>query len=159
MKKRAERLLMTWCDTLLSYKVQTNTPYTNNSLLCPACHVVHGRIADLCFPLTVMWSLTGDESYLEEADKLIDWSEYNLKSPTGLWRNDAGSRWQAISAFSVLSMGDAIYHFGDTLPEKYKSKWMAIILRMADAFTRLDKNFHSFKAIRNLFIKSDLLLA
>ena len=142
MKKRAERLLKEWCDTLLSYQVKTNTPYTNNSLLCPACHVVHGRIADLCFPLTVMWSLTGDESYLEEADKLIDWSEYNLKSPTGLWRNDAGSRWQAISAFSVLSMGDAIYHFGDTLPEKYKSKWMAIILRMADAFTRLDEKFN-----------------
>ena len=142
MKKRAERLLMTWCDTLLSYKVQTNTPYTNNSLLCPACHVVHGRIADLCFPLTVMWSLTGKESYLEEADKLIDWSEYNLKSPTGLWRNDAGSRWQAISAFSALSMGDALYHFGDTLPEKYKSKWMTIILRMADAFASLDEKFN-----------------
>ena len=142
MQKRAEKLLRTWCDTLLSYQVKTNTPYTDHSLLCPACHVIHGRIADLCFPLTVIWSKTGDESYLEKADALIEWSEYNLKSPTGLWRNDAGSRWQAISAFSVLSIGEAIYHFGDTLPEKYKSKWMAIIIRMSDAFTRLDKRFN-----------------
>lgn len=141
MQNRAERLLKKWCDTLLSYKVKTNTPYTNNSLLCPACHVIHGRIADLCFPLTVLWSKTGDISYLETADELIEWSEYNLKSPTGLWRNDAGSRWQAISAFSAMSIGDAIYHFGDELPQKYRSKWMSIFLRMTDAFMKPKEGF------------------
>ena len=53
MNRRAYNLLKTWCDTLLSYRVKTGTPYTNNALLCPACHVIHGRIADLAFPLAL----------------------------------------------------------------------------------------------------------
>ena len=47
MKNRAYKLMKEWCDTLLSYQVKTNNPHTNNALLCPACHVIHGRIADL----------------------------------------------------------------------------------------------------------------
>jgi hypothetical protein len=47
--------------------------------------VIHARIADLCFPLTVIWDRTGEEKYLEEADRLIDWSEYNLQTPDKLW--------------------------------------------------------------------------
>ena len=64
MQKRAYKLMKEWCDTLLSYQVRTQTPYTDGGLLCPACHVIHGRIADLCFPLSVIWSKTGDEAYL-----------------------------------------------------------------------------------------------
>ena len=74
MQERAYRLMKQWCDTLLTYQVKTNTSYTDGALLCPACHVAHGRVADLCFPLTVIWSRTGEERYLEEADRLIDWS-------------------------------------------------------------------------------------
>lgn len=139
MQKRAEMLLQTWCDTLLSYQVKTATPYTNNALLCPACHVIHGRIADLCCPLTVLWAKTRKEAYLEQADKLIDWSEYNLKNERGLWRNDVGNLWFGTSAFSALSLGEAMYRFGDILPEKYKNKWMPIFLRIANVFTTMDR--------------------
>lgn len=139
MRKRAEKLLQTWCDTLLSYQVKTATPYTNNALICPACHVIHGRIADLCFPLTVLWAKTQNEAYLEQADNLIEWSEYNLKNESGLWRNDVGNPWFGTSAFSAMSMGEAIYHFGDILPSQYKDKWMPIFLRITDVFTTLDR--------------------
>ncbi len=142
MQKRAEKLLGEWCDTLLSYQVKTGNPYTNNALLCPSCHVIHGRIADMCFPLTVLWAKTQDETYLEQADKLIDWSEFNLKTESGLWYNDAGNRWFGTSAFSAMSIGDAIYHFGATLPQKYKDKWMSVFTRMADAMASLDDSFH-----------------
>ena len=84
VKQRAYELMKTWCDTLFSYQVRTQTPYTDRALLCPACHAVHGRIADLCFPLAVMWDREGDPAYLERADGLIDFSEYNLKTPDGL---------------------------------------------------------------------------
>lgn len=139
-----------WCDTLLSYQVKTNTPYTNGALLCPACHVIHGRIADLCFPLTVIWSKTGDEGYLEQADKLIDWTEYNLKSPEGFWYNDASNRWFATTAFAVLSIGDAIYHLGTRLPEKYKTKWMGIFCRLADCIMEFDKR-DGFRPVSNYY--------
>jgi hypothetical protein len=158
MRERAYKLMKEWCDSLLSYQVRTKTPYTDGGLLCPACHVIHGRIADLCFPLTVIWSKEGDEKYLEEADKLIDWSEYNLKTHDGLWYNDITNRWYATSAFSAMSMGEAIYHFGDTLPEKYKAKWMAIFMRMCDVFMTLDKR-ESFKPVTNYYCGIAALLA
>ncbi len=158
MQERAKKLLKEWCDTLLSYQVETSTPYTNNALLCPACHVIHGRIADLCFPLTVLWAKTDDASYLEQADKLIDWSEYNLKSESGIWYNDVGNRWFGTSAFSAMSMGEAIYHFGDVLPKKYKNKWMAIFIRMADVFMTLDPD-KKFRPVTNYYCGIATLLA
>ena len=158
MQNRAFDLMKEWCDTLLSYKVNTNTPYTNNALLCPACHVIHGRIADLCFPLTVIWEKTGDESYLEEADRLIDWSEYNLKTMDGLWYNDITNRWYATSAFSAMSIGEAIFNFGEKLPEKYKNKWMDIFTRMCETFCILDTR-DSFKPVSNYYCGMSAVLA
>ena len=158
MQERAYKLMKEWCDTLLSYQVRTATPYTDGALLCPACHVIHGRIADLCFPLTVIWSKTGDEKYLVEADRLIDWSEYNLKTHDGLWYNDITNRWYATSAFSAMSIGEAIYHFGDKLPKKYKNKWMQIFVRMCDVFTTLDTR-ESFKPVTNYYCGISALLA
>ena len=70
VQKRAFHLMKTWCDTLLSYQVHTHTHYTDGALLCPACHVIHGRIADLCFPLTVLWAHTKKEQYLLEKQKI-----------------------------------------------------------------------------------------
>lgn len=140
MKERAYKLMKLWCDTLLSYQVKTHTPYTNNALLCPACHVIHGRIADLCFPLSVLWQKTGDEKYLKAADDLIDWSEYNLKTECGLWHNDVGNLWTGVSAFSAMSIGEALFHFQDILPEKLKNKWYTIFIRLVDAVMQYDKD-------------------
>jgi len=147
-----------WCDTLLSCQVRTKTSYTNGALLCPACHVLHGRVADLCFPFTVIWSETGEKKYLEEADRLIDWSEYNLKTQDGLWYNDITNRWYATSAFSAMSIGEAIYHFGHKLPSEYKDKWKAIFVRMCDTFTTLDTR-ESFKPVTNYYCGIAALLA
>ena len=158
MRERAYKLMKEWCDSLLSYQVRTKTPYTDGGLLCPACHVIHGRIADLCFPFTVIWSRTGQESYLEEADRLIDWSEYNLQTHDGLWYNDITNRWYATSAFSAMSMGEAIYHFGDKLPLRYKEKWMSIFVRMCDIFLTLDTR-ESFKPVTNYYCGISALLA
>ena len=158
MQKRAYKLMKEWCETLLSYQVRTKTPYTDGGLLCPACHVIHGRIADLCFPLSVIWSKTGDEAYLAEADKLIEWSEYNLLTHDGLWYNDISNRWYATSAFAALSMGDALYHFGDRLPKKYSEKWKTIFIRMCDTFTTLDTR-DSFKPVTNYYCGIAALLA
>ena len=158
MQMRAELLLKEWCDTLLSYQVKTATPYTNNALLCPACHVIHGRIADLCFPFTVLWAKTQDTTYLEQADNLIDWTEYNLKNEKGLWYNDVGNHWIGTSAFAAMSIGEAIYHFGNILPTKYKNKWMSFFVRISDVFMTLDRD-PSFRPVSNYYCGIATLLA
>lgn len=150
MKERAYKLLKEWCDTLLTYQVRTKTPYTDGALLCPACHIIHGRIADLCFPFTVLWDKTGDESYLEEADRLIDWSEYNLVSHDGLWYNDITGRWFGTSAFSAMAIGEALIRFRDRLPKKYTEKWLKIFVRMSDTVASLDKK-EKFDPVSNYY--------
>lgn len=60
-----------WCDSLLSHMIRTDSPYTDGALICPACHVLHGRVADLCLPLTLLWSKEKEDYYLESADRLI----------------------------------------------------------------------------------------
>lgn len=158
MQQRAYALMKRWCDTLLTYQVHSHTPYTNDALLCPACHVIHGRIADLCFPLTVIYAQTGDESYLQQADRLIEWSEYNLRTEDGIWYNDVGNRWFAISAFSALSIGDALDHFGDRLPRAYRDKWMALFTRMAETIYGWDRRT-DFHPVSNYYCGTAAVLA
>lgn len=132
LKQRSLDLMKKWCDTLLSYQVENKSEYLDGALLCPACHVVHGRIADLCYPLTTLYIYTGEKRYLDAADKLIDWTEYNLKRPDGSYNNDAGSVWKGITAFSATAIGDCLYHFADKLPPELASKWRDIFVRLSD---------------------------
>lgn len=147
-----------WCDTLLSYQVKTNTLYTDGALLCPACHVIHGRIADLCFPLTLLYVNEKDEKYLAAADKFIDWSEYNLQTMDGLWYNDITNRWYATSEFAAMSIGEAIYHFGDKLPKEVLDKWRRIFFRMCDVFITLDTR-ESYAPVTNYYCGMTAVLA
>lgn len=132
MQERAYKLLKTWCDTLLTYQVKSEYPYIDGALLCPACHVVHGRIADLAFPLALLYDRTGEFRYLEAADKMIEWTEYNLTRPDGSWRNDAGNEWKCISAFAAISIGDALLYFGDRFEKSMYDKWMKVFVRLSD---------------------------
>lgn len=132
MQKRAYELMKAWCDTLLTYRVDSPHALLDGALLCPACHVIHGRIADLAFPLTLIYVKSGEEKYIKAADKLIDWSELNLLRPDGSWVNDAGNMWKGISAFSAASIGEAIYRYGGRLPSDIREKWMKIFIRLSD---------------------------
>lgn len=150
MKRRAYLLMKQWCDALLSHTIRTDSPYTDGALICPACHVLHGRVADLCLPLTLLWAEEDDRRYLEAADRLIDWSEYNLPNPDGLWRNDALNKWYGTSAFSAMSIGEALLHLGKRLPEQIRDKWTAIFVRMMDAVERLDEK-KGFSPVSNYY--------
>ena len=145
MKERAYKLMKEWCDTMLTFQVRNSSPYIDGTMLCPACHVLHGRLADLTFPFTLIWSRTGDESYLENADLLIEWSEYNLKTPEGVWYNDAGNRWKWTTSFSCMSLGETLHHFGETLPIKYKEKWTNVYKRLIEALYKMSLWFADVK--------------
>lgn len=137
MQKRAYELMKLWCDTLLIYRVDSPHELLDGALLCPACHVIHGRIADLVFPLTLIYVRTNDDRYIKAADKLIDWSEANLLRPDGSWVNDAGNMWKGISAFSATAIGESIYRYGDRIPEGIKEKWMKIFVRISDYINKI----------------------
>lgn len=121
-----------WCDTLLTYSVSSPHKLLDGALLCPACHVIHGRIADLTFPLTLLYVRTGEEKYIETANKLIEWTELNLSRPDGSWRNDAGNEWTGTCAFSAMSIGEAILRYKDRIPKKYRDRWLGIFLHISE---------------------------
>ncbi len=132
MKQRAYELMKTWCDTLLTYKVSSPHTLLDGSLLCPVCHVVHGRIADMAFPLALLYVKTGEERYLKEADSLLDWTDRNLSRPDGSLRNDAGNEWKGPCIFTAIAVGEVLYRFGDALPRETHDKWMKLFVRISD---------------------------
>ena len=131
IKKEAFDLLREWCDTLIGYTIEIDTPYLNGSILCPACSIVHGRIGDLVLPLTYLYRETKDGKYLDAAKKYVAWSEFNLVREDGTYYNDVGSTWKGISAFSGLAIGETLEHFSDIIDEETRLSWEATFRRLA----------------------------
>jgi hypothetical protein len=156
LKYRALRLMKLWCDTLLTYEITSQSNYLDGGLVCPACHVIHGRIADLCYPLTTLYVKTGERKYLNAAEKLIDWSEYNMKRSDGSYQNDAGNLWKGITTFSATALGDCLYHFKEELPPELYNKWYAIFIRMANF---CEKYFDTITPNINYYAGDTALLA
>ena len=129
-KEEAFALLREWCDTLMTYTGELDTPYLKGALLCPACAVVHGRIADLVFPFTLLYKLTGEEKYYTAAKKYVAWSERNLFREDGTVTNDVNTYWKGISAFYAMSLGETLVHCADVLDAETRADWEAILKRV-----------------------------
>lgn len=136
-KKRVFELLKSWCEKLLDYQIkQFDTPFLKGSLICPTCGVIHGRCADLVFPLMTLYFETGDGKYKDAALQLVDWSENNIKCDDGSYRNDLSNTWKAISVFSAIAFGETLLHFGNRLDGDIKERWNTIFIRLTDSMVR-----------------------
>lgn len=72
----------------------------------------------------------GREAYLRAAVELVDWTEANLVCEGGGYRNDAGNRWTGITAFSAMSLAEALLHYGDRLDSALRERWLNIFARL-----------------------------
>ena len=77
-----------------------------------------------------LWAQTGREAYLRAAVELVDWTEANLVCEGGGYRNDAGNRWTGITAFSAMSLAEALLHYGDRLDSALRERWLNIFARL-----------------------------
>lgn len=141
MKQRAYNLMKRWCDKLLTYEIRLPDPNVDSGLICPACHVIHGRFADLVYPLATLWAKTGDDRYISAAERYIDFTERNLRRSDGSYRNDLGNDWRGITAFSAMAIGDTLLEFGGRLPEALREKWTGIFERLSDFTLRYFDTF------------------
>ena len=133
IKAEAFSLMKDWCDHILEFTVNNPSPYIDGSVLCPACTVVHGRIADLVFPLTLLYKETGDEKYLISAKRMVEWADINVYSEDGLTVNDRGNLWKGTSAFYAMALGETLHRMGDILDPETKARWEGIFLRISNA--------------------------
>lgn len=128
-----ELLLKQWCDKLIELQItEIKDPLFYGGILCPACAMIHGRVADAVYPLTLMYDLTKDTKYLNAAKIVVDWSEYNLKRNDGSIYNDKCSGWKGITVFSATSLGDALYYHSKCLDKETREKWTSIFMRFAE---------------------------
>lgn len=158
IRQKAFSLMKKWCDTLLTYTVEIDSPYLSGALLCPCCGIIHGRNSDLSLPLTLLYKETGDEKYMSAAKRLVDWTEYNLVCDGGLYKNDNINAWKGISSFAAITLGETVMRFRDVLDEKTAADWERIFLRLTDALV-LYYESDSFKPVINYCAAAAALFA
>ena len=130
---RYENLLKSWCDKLIDLKIsEIEDERIKNSIICPACGLIHGRIGDAVYPFVTMYDRTKNEKYLEAAKAVVDWSECNVRRADGGYYNDKAATWKGITVFSAMSLGDTLYYHSECLDEKTRSKWLGIFMRFAE---------------------------
>jgi len=131
-------VLQTWCDGLLSLQIrEISSPAIHGGIICPACGLLHGRVADASFPLLYLARTTGQQKYLDAAVAVRDWGE-NLSRPDGSWANDLTlNDWKGITVFGVIALAESLCVGGDLLPSPLRDRW---IDRLAHAARYLDAN-------------------
>ena len=130
---RYYNLLKEWCDRLIANQItELKDKNFYGGILCPACSLIHGRIADSVYPFTLLYDKTCDEKYLTAAKRVIDWAEYNVLREENGYFNDKLNSWQGVSAFFAASLGDALLYHGECLDKETSNKWLAIFERTVE---------------------------
>ncbi|MCR5264826.1 MAG: hypothetical protein K6D94_13195, partial [Clostridiales bacterium] len=125
-------LLIKWCDALIDDQLDMPGRLEfDGAVLCPACHVIHGRCHDAVYPLMTAADLTGDVKYLKAAKKLFDWGK-NLLCDDGSLYNDGQSQWNGITVFNAVALRDALVYHGHLLDGGTKSLWEDRLKTMSD---------------------------
>ena len=141
--RRALSLLTRWCDAIERYQVKSpDDPHVKGSVLCPACALQHGRICDVVYPMTYLWTRTGNAKYLDCARAAVAWSRYNLTDMGGArHHNDFQGQWWGITVFSQCAVGKTLLAFGDKLPEDVRAGWRTWFdLQTGFVFEALDQD-------------------
>ena len=115
-------LLQTWCDRMIELQIDDKRqPWVDGGMLCPACRLVHGRVADSVYPMIYLYDYTGNQRYLDAAIKLFDFSA-NMLADDGSYYNDAQNDWNGITVFFASMLSRTLLHHGKCLPGDLKER-------------------------------------
>lgn len=133
----ADALHGRWCDAIISSQnVRTDDPALRGALDCPACGLLHGRIADIVWPMSWRYVRTGDVRYLDAANRAVEWSERNMLRAGGFYVNDQQSKWIYTTVFSQIAFGKTLLRLGDRLPSAAVVRWDSIFRRQSEFLIR-----------------------
>lgn len=124
--------LQTWCDGLVAQQVANGADA--GGFYCPAHQFVHGRCADMAYPLLTLFELTGEEKYRTVARNVLNWSEAHVSQPDGSWINETAGKnsWKGISCFSTIALGEILRHHGKALSVAETTQWRERLRRGGD---------------------------
>jgi len=138
LEERAEHLLQTWGESLLSLQVREPIHGLHGGLLCPACARVHGRCLDAIRPFLSLARSTGEERWIRAAIDVFEWAEARVSTADGSWVNEIDGDWSGITVFSAITLGEALRHHADLLPPATAAAWRQ---RLAAAVGFIDHTF------------------
>lgn len=113
---RYEKLLKSWCDSIVSHQLTAENLPHRGGILCDACTCIHGRADNAIFPLAYVYKMTGDKKYLDAIYLLMDFRN-DVSAPDGSAYNDANNAWKATTTFSVIEFYKTLVQFRDDLPK------------------------------------------
>lgn len=118
------QLLKSWCDELISLQIKDKDApdYLKGAIICPACKMIHGRIADSIYPLIYLYDRTKDPKYLQSADLLFEWSR-NMLADDGSYYNDAQNDWNGITVFFVSMLARTLLFHSGVLPKEMRKRF------------------------------------
>lgn len=137
----AFELLKDWGEGLLQLQVhRPGEPGLHGGILCPACAMVHGRSADIVFPLLYLCEATGDPRYSRAALSVYDWMENTVSLPDGSWVNElSASNWKGTTVFGAIALAESLQHFPHLLDAATRERWQrrlhAAMQYVFDTFT------------------------
>lgn len=125
MNSKYFTLLKEWCDALLTLQLDMPLKELSGGIICPACHMIHGRCADAIYPLLSVAEVTGEQKYIRAAQKLFNWTENNMSCENGAVKNDMQLPWQGITVFYATTLAEALLYHGHLLDAAIKERWAA----------------------------------
>ena len=125
MNSKYFTLLKEWCDALLTLQLDMPLKELSGGIICPACHMIHGRCADAIYPLLSVAKVTGEQKYIRAAQKLFNWTENNMSCENGAVKNDMQLPWQGITVFYATTLAEALLYHGHLLDAAIKERWAA----------------------------------
>lgn len=120
MAKEYQELLVEWCDALVGAQITEEGAHFG-AFRCESCGFPHGRADNAIYPLVSCYALTGDEKYLDAAERLLAFRR-ELTEPSGAVMNDFASPWRGITAFSAIGLLKTLLYFGEKLPPRLKGE-------------------------------------
>ena len=134
LEDRCKALLSRWCNRMLALQVNgTGDRRLDGGLLCPSCQIMHGRAQDAMYPFLMMASMTGERKWIDAAEALFDWADYNLYLGNGLYLNDVDLEWNGTTVFTTIQLCDCILHHGDILDAGFRERIRERIKNAAEA--------------------------
>ena len=131
-RAEAEALHQTWCDAIMANQIASDDPTQDGALACPACGFLHGRVADVIWPLTRTFVRTGDVHALDAAERAVRWCERNMLRKGGFYVTNQQSKWIYTTVFAQIAVGRTLLTFGDRLPDELRRRWTDVFRRQSE---------------------------
>lgn len=140
MKNLYEKLLIEYCDALISLQDRGRDKAFHGGIFCRACKMIHGRCPDAVYGFLTAAKITGDKKYVRAAKNVFDYGE-NMFCSDGSMYNDAQANWRYTSTFHLVSLIEAVNTGKELLGSGYTKKFISRAKSISEwLFENLDEN-------------------